>query len=216
MVGECAQHRGEVYGVVGPLWEQAAVLADVITGADPDAEYHGSRLATKLKVAGVDVAQMGVREPEPDRDEFVQFSETGRGVYQTVIIRDGTLIGATLVGDVSKVASLTQAFDSRAALPEERVKLLFDLGSADDGSAAGDLPDDTQVCNCNGVDKGTLVAAVTEGGCANASAVMDSTRAGKGCGSCKGLVKEIVELALDGGGAADPAEDYYEIGRAHV
>ncbi|MDF2979160.1 MAG: NAD(P)H-dependent nitrite reductase, large subunit, partial [Actinomycetospora sp.] len=101
VVGECAQHRGEVYGVVGPLWEQAGVLADVITGANPDAEYHGSRLATKLKVAGVDVAQMGVKGPERTSDEFVQFSETGRGVYQTVVIRDGTLIGATLVGDVS-------------------------------------------------------------------------------------------------------------------
>ena len=154
VVGECAQHRGEVYGVVGPLWEQAGVLADVVTGANPDAEYHGSRLATKLKVAGVDVAPMGVKTPERESDEFVQFSETGRGVYQTVVIRDGTLIGATLVGDISKAAALTQAFDSRSALPEERVKLLFDLGSGDDAATAADLPDDTQVCNCNGVSKG--------------------------------------------------------------
>jgi nitrite reductase (NADH) large subunit len=208
VVGECAQHRGEVYGVVGPLWEQAAVLADIVTGANPDAEYHGSRLATKLKVAGVDVAQMGVQTPERDSDEFVRFSETGRGVYQTVVIREGTLIGATLVGDVSKVAALTQAFDSRSALPEERVKLLFDLGSADDSSAAADLPDDTQICNCNGVSKGDLVGCVG-GGCESVSAVMNATRAGKGCGSCKGLVTEIVEGALGGAGTADPAEDYY-------
>jgi nitrite reductase (NADH) large subunit len=151
---------------------------------------------------------MGVKEPEPDRDEFVQFSETGRGVYQTVIIRDGTLIGATLVGDTSRVASLTQAFDSRSALPPERIKLLFDLGSADDASAAPDLPDDTQVCNCNGVSKGALVGCV-EGGCASASAVMAETRAGKGCGSCKGLVTEIVEAALGGSGVEDPADSYY-------
>jgi nitrite reductase (NADH) large subunit len=208
VVGECAQHRGEVYGVVGPLWEQAAVLADVVTGADPDARYRGSRLATKLKVAGVDVAQMGLKEPEHETDEFVQFSETGRGVYQTVIIRDGTLIGATLVGDVSKVASLTQAFDSRSALPSERVKLLFDLGSADDGSAAADLPDDTQICNCNGVSKGDLVACV-EHGETTVSGCMDATRAGKGCGSCKGLVKEVVEAALGGEGGSDPADAYY-------
>ncbi|MEJ2862743.1 nitrite reductase large subunit NirB [Actinomycetospora flava] len=208
VVGECAQHRGEVYGVVGPLWEQAAVLADVVTGADPDAEYHGSRLATKLKVAGVDVAQMGVKTPERSSDEFVQFSETGRGVYQTVVIRDGTLIGATLVGDVSKVAALTQAFDSRSALPEERVKLLFDLGSADDAAAAADLPDDTQICNCNGVSKGDLVACV-EHGAESVSACMAQTRAGKGCGSCKGLVKDVVEAALGGAGAEDPAEAYY-------
>ncbi|MDL5155003.1 nitrite reductase large subunit NirB [Actinomycetospora termitidis] len=208
VVGECAQHRGEVYGVVGPLWEQAEVLADVVTGANPDAEYHGSRLATKLKVAGVDVAQMGLKTPERASDEFVQFSETGRGVYQTVIIRDGTLIGATLVGDVSKVAALTQAFDSRSALPEERVKLLFDLGSADDSASAADLPDDTQICNCNGVSKGDLVACVHDGA-DSVSACMAATRAGKGCGSCKGLVHEVVEAALGGGGAADPAESYY-------
>ena len=184
------------------------MLADVVTGADPDAEYHGSRLATKLKVAGVDVAQMGVKEPESDKDEFVQFSETGRGVYQTVIIREGTLIGATLVGDVSKVASLTQAFDSRSALPEERIKLLFDLGSADDSTGAADLPADTQVCNCNGVSKGALVECV-EGGEESVTGVMNATRAGKGCGSCKGLVKEIVEAALGGEGAADPSDSYY-------
>jgi nitrite reductase (NADH) large subunit len=208
VVGECAQHRGEVYGVVGPLWEQAGVLADVVTGANPDAEYHGSRLATKLKVAGVDVAQMGVKTPEHESDEFVQFSETGRGVYQTVVIRDGMLIGATLVGDISKAASLTQAFDSRSALPEERVKLLFDLGSGDDASSAADLPDDTQVCNCNGVSKGDLVGCVHDGA-ESVSACMAATRAGKGCGSCKGLVKEIVESALGGVGGEDPADSYY-------
>ncbi|WP_433800726.1 nitrite reductase large subunit NirB [Actinomycetospora sp. CA-084318] len=208
VVGECAQHRGEVYGVVGPLWEQAEVLADVVTGANPDAEYHGSRLATKLKVAGVDVAQMGVKGPERATDEFVRFSETGRGVHQTVIIRDGTLIGATLVGDVSKVAALTQAFDSRSALPEERVKLLFDLGSADDAASAADLPDETQICHCNGVSKGDLVACVADGA-GSVSACMGATRAGKGCGSCKGLVTEVVEAALGGAGAVDPADSYY-------
>ncbi len=97
VVGECVQHRGEVYGLVAPLWEQATVLADHITGADPGAAYHGSRLATKLKVAGVDVAAMGLKEPERPDDEFVQFSEPRRGVYQTVIIRDGVLVGATLL-----------------------------------------------------------------------------------------------------------------------
>ena len=208
VVGECAQHRGEVYGVVGPLWEQAGVLADVVTGANPDAEYHGSRLATKLKVAGVDVAQMGVKTPERESDEFVQFSETGRGVYQTVVIRDGTLIGATLVGDISKAAALTQAFDSRSALPEERVKLLFDLGSGDDAATAADLPDDTQVCNCNGVSKGDLVGSVADGA-ESVSACMAATRAGKGCGSCEGLVKEIVEAVLGGAGGDDPADSYY-------
>lgn len=79
VVGECAQHRGQVYGLVAPLWEQAAVLADHLTGANTVAAYHGSRTATKLKVAGVDVASMGLKGPELPDDEFVQFSEPRRG-----------------------------------------------------------------------------------------------------------------------------------------
>ena len=71
VVGECAQHRGQVYGLVAPLWEQAKVLADHLTRSNPKAEYHGSRVATKLKVAGVDVAAMGVKGPERPDGELV-------------------------------------------------------------------------------------------------------------------------------------------------
>src|SRR6201992_1502385 len=125
VVGECAQHRGQVYGLVAPLWEQASVLADHLTGANDRAAYHGSRTATKLKVAGVDVAAMGLKTPEHDNDEFVQFAEPRRGVYKTVVVRDDKLVGATLVGDVSKVASLMQAFDRGLPLPEGRISLVF-------------------------------------------------------------------------------------------
>ena len=110
-VGECVQHRGEVYGLVAPLWEQAKVLADQITGTDDRAAYLGSRTSTKLKVAGVDVASMGLQGPERDDDEHVIFTEPKRGVYKSVVIRDDKIIGATLVGDTRKVAFLTQAFD---------------------------------------------------------------------------------------------------------
>ncbi len=210
-VGECVQHRGEVYGLVGPLWEQAAVLADHITGANPEAAYHGSRLATKLKVAGVDVAAMGLKEPERPDDEFVQFSEPSRGIYQTVIIREGILVGATLLGDVSKVASLTHAFDRRVPLPEERIKLLFDIGVPAPEVGAAELADAAQVCNCNGVSKGQLVACVRDGQ-RTVGGVMGATRAGKGCGSCKGLVADIVTAALGDDLEADPAESYYVSG----
>ena len=67
VVGECAQHRGMVYGLVAPLWEQAKVLADHITGREPDRRrYIGSKLATKLKVMGVELASMGITEPADD------------------------------------------------------------------------------------------------------------------------------------------------------
>ena len=162
VVGECAQHRGQVYGLVAPLWEQAKVLADHLTGADTSAAYHGSRVATKLKVAGVDVASMGVKAPEHPDDEFVQYSEPKHGVYKTIVIRDGKLVGATLVGDVSKVSFLTQAFDSGLPLPDERVSLMFDIGTPEVGVGVAELADDAQVCNCNGVSKGALVACVRE------------------------------------------------------
>ena len=207
-VGECVQHRGETYGLVAPLWEQARVLADHLTGANPQAAYHGSRVATKLKVAGVDVASMGLREAERDTDETVVFSEPRRGVYKSVIIRDDRLVGATLVGDVKKVAFLMQAFDRGLALPEERVALLFDLGGPPAEVSAAELDPGAQVCNCNGVSKQTLVDTV-QGGCKTVSGVMDQTRAGKGCGTCKSLVAQIVEWAAGGEVEEDPAASWY-------
>ena len=207
-VGECVQHRGEVYGLVAPLWEQAVVLANQITGTDTSAAYFGSRTATKLKVAGVDVASMGVQGPERDTDEHIVFSEPRRGVYKSLVIRDEKLIGATMLGDTSKVAFLMQAFDRGLPLPAERLEMMFNLGTPAADVGAAELADDAQVCNCNGVSKGALVACVT-GGVTSVTGVMDKTRAGKGCGSCKSLVAQIVEWAAGGAVQEDPSANWY-------
>ncbi len=207
-VGECVQHRGEVYGLVAPLWEQAVVLADQITGSDTTAAYFGSRTATKLKVAGVDVASMGVQGPERDTDEHIVFSEPKRGVYKSLVIRDEKLIGATMLGDTSKVAFLMQAFDRGLPLPEERLEMLFNLGTPAEEVGAAELADDAQVCNCNGVSKGALVACV-DSGVKSVAGVMDKTRAGKGCGSCKTMVCQIVEWAAGGAVQEDPSANWY-------
>ena len=207
-VGECAQHRGQVYGLVAPLWEQAKVLADHVTGHDPSSAYHGSRTATKLKVAGVDLASMGITAPEREDDEFVVFSEPRRGVYKSVVIRDDKLVGATLLGDVDKVAFLIQAFDRGLPLPQERVQLMFDLGGPPAEIGAAELADDAQVCNCNGVSKAALVDTVRSG-VHSVPGVMDRTRAGRGCGSCKSLVAQIVEWAAGDSIKVDSAESYY-------
>ena len=208
VVGECAQHRGQVYGLVGPLWEQAKVLADHLTGTDTRSAYHGSRVATKLKVAGVDVASMGIKAPEFDDDEFVQYSEPRHGVYKTIVIRDGKLVGATLVGDVSKVSFLTQAFDNGLPLPDERISLMFDIGTPDVAVGVSELADDAQVCNCNGVSKGALVACVRDG-TTSVTGVMAKTKAGKGCGSCKELVGQVVAWAAEGAVTEDPSASWY-------
>lgn len=196
VVGECAQHRGKVYGLVAPLWEQGVVLADHLTGRNPKAAYHGSKLATKLKVMGVELASMGEIDAQDD-DEVVQYLEPKRGRYKKLILRDGKLIGAILLGDLDKAAGLMQAFDSGMALPEERSHLLFETNHAKTEAVMLSMPDEAIVCNCNGVSKGTIRQSV-EGGAARLLDVMRCTRAGTGCGSCKSLVTEIVDWVNEG------------------
>jgi nitrite reductase (NADH) large subunit len=208
VVGECAQHSGQVYGLVAPLWEQAKVLADHITGYKTDSAYLGSKVATKLKVMGVEMASMGVTEPQDDNDEIVQFTEPRKGTYKKLIIRDGKLIGAILLGDISKAAYLTQAFDRSTPLPDDRLALLFDIGTATKKITVQDMLADTQVCNCNGVSKGALVACVKNGK-RSPKAVMEATRAGMGCGSCKDMVSEVIEWACGGEVEEDPSIHYY-------
>ncbi len=127
VVGECAQHRGRVYGLVAPLWEQAKTFAEHITRRNLNAAYHGST-ATKLKVMGVELASMGITEPAEERDETIQFTEPKKGTYKKLIVRDGRLVGGILMGDISKAAYLMQCLDRDAPLPDERLSLLFDLG----------------------------------------------------------------------------------------
>ncbi len=213
VVGECAQHRGRVYGLVAPLWEQAKVVADHITRRDPGAAYHGSKLATKLKVMGVELASMGITEPEEERDELIQFVEPKRGTYKKLIIRDGRLMGAILLEDLRKAAYLMQAFDRNTPLPEERLSLLFDIGAPSKKVTIDEMPNHAQVCNCNGVGKGAILQCVANGN-RSAKAVMAASRAGMGCGSCKALVSEIVEWACAGQMEEDPSSHYYVPGIA--
>ena len=208
VVGECAQHRGKVYGLVAPLWDQAKVFAEHITGHNIDAAYHGSKLATKLKVMGVELASMGQTEPKDDADETVQFTEPKRGIYKKLIVRDGRLVGGILMGDISKAAYLMQAFDRDSKLPDERLGLLFDLGTPSQKVTLDEMPADTQVCNCNGVSKAAIGACVA-GGKRTAKSVMAATRAGMGCGSCKGLVGEVVEWFCGGKAEEDLSVHYY-------
>jgi nitrite reductase (NADH) large subunit len=189
-VGECAQHRGEVYGVVAPLWEQVQVLAGHLTGRVPHGTYAGSRVSTRLKVAGVEVTAIGTPDARPG-DEVVRFSEPSRGVYKKLVIRNGRLAGAILLGDGDRAPYLIQAFDRGTPLPHERAALLFDLGGKPGAIPVAEMEDDTTVCHCNGVSKGDIrQCALLPGGL---HGVMQATRAGTGCGSCKTLVKALVD-----------------------
>ncbi|HEY8548729.1 MAG TPA: nitrite reductase large subunit NirB [Vicinamibacterales bacterium] len=207
-VGECAEHRGVAYGLVAPLWEQTAVLADRLSGARPDAAYTGSRTSTRLKVMGIDLAVMGEKDAQDPDDEVVTYSEPRRGVYQKLVVRDGRLAGAILLGDTSAFPTLQQLFDRGEPLPDARTEVLFPGRDAGASRSVADLPDAAQVCNCNGVSKGAIAAAV-RGGCRTLKAVCDRTRAATGCGSCRGQVEEIVRAVAGDGLEDDPSIHYY-------
>ena len=206
-VGECVQHNGTVYGLVAPLWEQTKVLAKVLTGTDVTATYPGSKIATKLKVMGVELASMGRINDLKPTDEVVQFVEPGRDVYWKAIVRDGKVSAACLLGDLAPADDLVRLFQSEASAPARRLELFFTAASGGRDVSLADLPDSHQICDCNGVCKGTIVQAIKAGKC-TLPAVGKATRAGTGCGSCKKLVKGLIE-AVAGGVKADPSESWY-------
>jgi len=181
--GECAEHRGKTYGIVTPVWEQAAVLADVLTGQSKE-RYRGSKLYTRLKVAGVDVASMGALEAELERDEVIQIVEERRDCYRKLIVRDGKLVGAMLVGNTDATAALVQLFDRGDDVPEDPLELLCLQRVA---APAGERV----VCNCNKVTEQTVCDAIAAGA-ESVLALGDCTRAGTGCGSCKGELTQLL------------------------
>ena len=207
-IGECAQHRGRIYGLVAPLWEQAQILADRLTGRNSAASYGGSKVSTKLKVMGIELAVMGDKEPSSDSDEVVTYAEPSRGIYKKLVVRDGQLKGAILMGDGLAAPSLLQAFDRATELPDNRAEVLFPGSGEEKPIALAYVPDSAQICNCNGVTKGRILQAV-KAGCLSVKAVCDATRAGTGCGSCKPQVQGILEMACDGLLVDDPATHYY-------
>ena len=198
-VGECAEHAGRTYGLVAPAWEQAAVAAARISGADPAARYAGSTLVTRLKASDVELAAMGevgAHEEDGDGAEVVHFADPARGTYKKLVIRDGRLAGAILLGDVSTVGLLTQIYDRGTPVPPDRLGLLFPAvadGAAVDAGAAdpAGLPDRATVCRCNAVSKGAVAACVLAGA-RSVTEVAARTRATTGCGGCADTVAALV------------------------
>jgi nitrite reductase (NADH) large subunit len=207
-VGECVEHRGVCYGLVDPIWDQARVLADVITGCGVDAAYEGSRLGTKLKVMGVELASMGSVNPSQPQDEVIVYRDPNKGVYQKMIVRENKILGAILLGNIETADALMRLYKNEGELPENRAEILFGTVSSTALVDVADLPDSAQICNCNGVCKKTIVDAIIKENRTSVAAVGELTKAGKGCGSCRGLIAQIIESTI-GNVSYDPREHYY-------
>ena len=195
-VGECVEHRGVVHGLVQPGWEQASVLADVLTRTDPKARYEGTRTSTRLKAHDIDLASMGdiTSGPHDVGHEVVSIVDPSRGRYAKLVLCDDRIVGAIMLGGGDAVGAVTQLFDSAAVVPTDRVALLLGRTAAGptrhDNASLARMPGSAVICRCNSVTKQTLVRAWTSGA-TTAERMAESTRATTGCGGCRSAVEGI-------------------------
>ncbi|NBD26829.1 nitrite reductase large subunit NirB [Paenibacillus glycinis] len=198
-VGECAEHRGVSYGLVAPLYEQGAVLARKLAGADGDG-YQGSVVSTKLKVSGVHVFSAGRFADEPGT-KALRVQDDLDGIYKKVVFENGKVVGAVLFGDTGDSSKLFSAIRGGKDYTGIEKEVLFGpSGAGGKAESATDLvaamSGDEIVCGCNGVTKDTLVGAIAEKGCASLPELKACTKASAGCGGCKPLVEAVLSATL--------------------
>ncbi|MDX1253230.1 MAG: NAD(P)/FAD-dependent oxidoreductase [Gammaproteobacteria bacterium] len=208
-VGECVQHRGQTYGLVAPLFEQAKVCANHLAHLGY-ARYQGSMTSTKLKVTGIDLFSAGDFIGDETMEEIV-LKDASRGMYKKIVLKDNRIQGAVMYGDTVDGAWYFQLMRDGTDVSAFRDHLMFGeahLGDAGHGgqNKAAAMSDDMEVCGCNGVCKGAIVKAVTEKGLFTLDEVRSHTKASSSCGSCTGLVEQIMASVLGGGYSAAPKE----------
>ncbi|TCL96168.1 assimilatory nitrite reductase (NAD(P)H) large subunit precursor [Rhizobium sp. PP-WC-2G-219] len=204
-LGECAEHRGVCYGLVAPLYESAKTLADRLIGGA--SEYRGSVVNTKLKVTGINLFSAGDFAEGEDREEIVLRDATA-GVYKRLVLKDNRIVGAVLYGETADGAWFFDMIKRGTDISEMRDTLIFGQayqgGSPLDPTAAvAALPDDAEICGCNGVCKSKIVGTITAKGLTSLDDVRAHTKASASCGSCTGLVEQLMVLTL--GDSYNPA-----------
>lgn len=192
-VGECVEHREKVYGLVAPLYDQGKVLAATITG-DKGPLYEGSVSATKLKVMGIELFSAGdFKAAEPDK-EVISFQDHSFGIYKKLVVYREKVVGAILIGDASDANRFLEMIRKKEMITENRQMLLFAKPPVVAGSPTDVMsrPDTDTICGCIGVSKGQIITAIRENGFKTVSQVKACTKASTGCGTCAGLVQEIL------------------------
>lgn len=197
-VGECVEHDGQVYGLVAPLWDMCRSLADGLV--ERPTGYRGSVTSTKLKVSGIDVFSAGDFSGG-DGCEDIVLRDASRGVYKRVIVRDDRIVGAVLYGDTADGNWYFDLLKKQEDVSDLRDLLIFGQafaaggGAADPKAAVAALSDDAEICGCNGVTKGQVVSCIAKGA-HSLDAVRGTCKASASCGSCTGLVENLLALTL--------------------
>ncbi len=208
-VGECAAHRGIAYGLVAPLFEQAKVAANHLAQMGIG-RYVGSQTSTKLKVTGIDLFSAG-EFMGGEGTEAIVMSDPFGGVYKKLIIKDDKLVGACLYGDTVDGSYYFKLLREGRSVADIRDRLMFGEAGANIGDVgheghtkAATMPDEAEVCGCNGVNKGTICKAIKEKGLFTLEEVKKHTKASASCGSCTGLVEQILMFTAGGDYSATP------------
>jgi nitrite reductase (NADH) large subunit len=196
-VGECVEHNGAIFGLVAPLYDQAKVVAKTLLG-EADA-FVQKELSTKLKVTGCDLFSAGDFADGEGREDIV-FRDPARGVYRRLVIEDNKVIGAVMYGDTADSGWFFGLIRDKTDIAEMRETLIF--GPAYQGgtpldplAAVAALPPDAEICGCNGICKGEIVEAI-EAGAGDLGAVRAVTKASGSCGTCTGLVEQLLSVTL--------------------
>jgi nitrite reductase (NADH) large subunit len=197
-VGECVEHDGNVYGLVAPLWDMCRALADGLT--ERHTGYRGSVTSTKLKVSGIDVFSAGDFSGGNGAEDIV-LRDASRGVYKRVVVRDDRIVGAVLYGDTADGGWYFDLMKRGEDIAPVRDMLIFGQafasggGATDPRSAVAALSDEAEICGCNGVTKGQVMACIAKGA-HSLDAVRGTCKASASCGSCTGLVETLLALSL--------------------
>ena len=193
-VGECAECEGKVYGLVAPLYEQGIVLADYLTNKETNG-YHGSTTFTSLKVSGCDLYSAGIIEETDDIHGIEIFNSIDNN-YKKVFLKDGEVVGAVLYGNTDDGSRFYNMMKKHESIEDYTLVSLLTKGGEDGNVSIEDMADDETICGCNGVNKGTIVEAITKNGLTSVAEVTKMTKAGNSCGKCKGQIADILQYAL--------------------
>ncbi len=240
-IGECAVHRGRIYGLVAPGYAMAEVVAAQLCAAEtsmglaasaamtallsntvgptssPKAVAHqaegetgskatslptftGADNSTVLKLLGVDVACVGDAHATGEDTHEVVVADPIAGTYQKIIVRDAAVVGAVLVGRKDAYSMLVQMARGVIATPTDLLSMLTPSGSGAPALGVGALPDVATICSCHNVTKGAICEAIRDGDLSDVSQIKACTKAGTGCGSCVGLVKDLLTAELKAAG----------------
>ena len=208
-IGECAAHRGTVYGLVAPLFEQGKVCATHLAQFGIG-RYTGSLTSTKLKVTGIDLFSAGNFTGGEGYEEIVMSDPYG-GVYKKLVIKDDKLVGACMYGDTVDGSWYFKLLREGRTIHDIRDKLMFGESNIGDTgheghSKAASMADTDEVCGCNGVTKGAICKAIKEKGLFTIEEVKKHTKASASCGSCTGLVEQLLMFTAGGDYSKPPTK----------